>query len=34
MPIEEFTIHVFFSVEQSYEEVVGDIRLRRHCEQA
>ncbi len=29
MPIEDFIIHVFCSVEQSYKEVVGDIRLRR-----
>ena len=28
MPIKDFIIHVFCSVEQSYQEVVGDIRLR------
>jgi hypothetical protein len=29
MPIEDFIIHVFCGVEQSYQEIIGEVRLRR-----
>jgi hypothetical protein len=29
MPIEDFIIHVFCGVEQSYQEIIGGVQLRR-----